>query len=133
MKKPKGKAVAAFTAAVIGAGVVAGAVVEFVPPFNGSQPMSVWQQKAEQAVKDDAKAHHILPLIGDITPVAATPSGDKSFRDSKILDLNVSDAFGFVSVPVQVKCDQPRVDGFRGGDITCTVLTPPANHYRIAR
>lgn len=123
----KGIAVAAFTAAV--AGPLGGAAVyEFVPPFNGSQPFQVWQDKATLEVMRE------VPIMANdviYIPDTARPDGATGVYDGKLMDFTVKGPFGLVKATAEVQCDQAKIDGFRGGDITCKVVS--LNQFRPNR
>ena len=119
MKLRKGIAVAAFSAAVVGP-LAGAAVYEFVPPFNGSQPFSAWQASATLEVASE------VPVVGgDIVdiPDSARPDGATGVYDGKLMDFTVTNSSGFVKAKAEVQCDQARVDGFRGGNITCKTIS----------
>ena len=104
--------------------VVAGgaAVAALNPSFNGTQPNAVWEQDAANAVKN------VAPHLGaTAVPGSERETGTQGFFDSKYIDVNVTGLIPFVQATATVKCDQPKVNGFRGGDIACTV--PPVNQW----
>ena len=98
------------------------AVVGLTPGLNGSQSNAVWEQKAAREVRNLAPHLGVAPVPG-----SERETGAPGLYDSKYIDVNVTGLIPFVAATATVKCDQPKVDVIRGGDITCTV--PPVNQW----
>jgi len=122
----KGLLAAAFAAvAAIGAAL---GFYEFVPPFNGTKKLSVWQEKAIAEIQKELPPHMNVEFVSEKN----VPTAEGKFA-SKVLTFKIKGPFGHFSKTAQVRCDQERVEGVRGGKIKASapVFSNPTFGWNI--
>jgi hypothetical protein len=122
----KGLLAAAF-AAVAAVGAALG-LFTMVPPFNGAKKLSVWQEKAKAEIEKSLPPQAKVEFVSEKN--IATAEGKFA---SKVLTFKIKGPFGHFSKTADVRCDQDKVEGVRGGEIKASqpVFSNPTFGWNI--